>query len=133
MKCGRCAPFARDAATTATRGVLHMRARAPMALLASLAACSMVPSIASANDNLLPYSATVNEAGVAALESRGFDVGHGGHDPSVSGPQDIEFAATREEVRELERIGIDAERLAIDAPVAKSAALGDSPNPFFNV
>ena len=30
-------------------------------------------------------------------------------------------------------MGIEAQELAIDKPVAKSAALGDSPNPFFNV
>ena len=110
-----------------------MRARAPMALLASLAACSMVPSIANANDNLLPYSATVGLSGVAELEKRGFDVGEGGFDPSAAGQQEIEFAATREQVRELDGIGIEAEPLPIDQPVAKSAALGDSPNPFFNV
>ena len=103
-----------------------------MALLATLAACSMVPAVASA-DTLEPYKAKVTADGAAILEERGFDVAEGGFDNSKSGPQEVEFAATPKQVAQLEKLGIEAEELQVDAPVAKSAALGDSPNPFFNV
>ena len=109
-----------------------MRARAPMALLASLAACTMVPAVASA-DTLEPYSAQVTTSEAATLEERGFDIAEGGFDSSKTGVQSVEFAATDKQIASLARVGIEAEALAIDEPVAKSAALGDSPNPFFNV
>ena len=111
-----------------------MRSRAPVALLATLAACVAAPATAgAAEDTLAPYVAKVDAAEVALLEERGFDVAEGGFDNSKSGPQNIEFAATRQQVSELEQAGIDPEPLPIDPPTKKSAALGDSPNPFFNV
>ena len=82
---------------------------------------------------LAPYVAKVDAAGVSTLEERGFDVAEGGFDGSKSGPQAIEFAATEKQVVALEKVGIEAEPLAIDAPVAKTAALGDSPNPYSDV
>ena len=110
-----------------------MRSRAPVALLASLAVCALVPAAASADAGLAPYTAKVGAAGAAALQERGFDVGEGGFDASKSGAQSVEFAATEKQVAQLEQLGIEAEPLPIDAPAAKVAALGDSPNPFFNV
>jgi hypothetical protein len=110
-----------------------MRSRAPVALLASLAACALVPAAASADAGLAPYKAQVTAAGAATLNAEGIDVAEGGFDASKSGAQSVEFAATGKQVAELGKLGIDAAPLPIDKPAAKSAALGDSPNPFFNV
>ncbi|HEX6027065.1 MAG TPA: M14 family zinc carboxypeptidase, partial [Solirubrobacter sp.] len=110
-----------------------MRSRAPVALLASLAACVLVPAAASADDGLAPYQAQVTADEVAVLKDRGFDVGEGGFDSSKSSAQTVEFAATSKQVEQLDKLGIEAEPLPSEKPVAKSAALGDSPNPFFNV
>ena len=110
-----------------------MRSRAPVALLASLAACALVPAPASADAGLAPYQAKVTATGAATLNERGIDVAEGGFDASRSAAQSVEFAATDNQVAQLDKLGIDAEPLAIDEPAAKSAALGDSPNPFFNV
>ena len=110
-----------------------MRARAPMALLASLAACSMVPAVASA-DSLKPYLGPGHRrrgrhAGGAWLRHRRGRLRH------------LEVRRPDRRVRGDRQAGrLDSRRsastptaCAIDKPVAKSAALGDSPNPFFNV
>jgi hypothetical protein len=110
-----------------------MRSRAPVALLASLAACVALPAAASAADTLQPFSAQVTAGQAAILQHSGIDVQEGGFDASKSGPQTVEFVATEKDLAALADSGIEAKPLAIDQPVAKSAALGDSPNPFFNV
>ena len=74
-----------------------MRSRAPVALLASLAACCIVPAVASA-DTLKPFSAQVTAHEAATLEERGFDVAEGGFDNSKTGVQKVEFAATSKQV-----------------------------------
>ena len=93
-----------------------MRSRAPVALLASLAACAMAPSAALASDNLLPYSAEVTATEAATLEAGGFDMHEGGFDHSKLGAQKVEFAATEKQIAKLAQSGIEAERLALDAP-----------------
>ena len=86
-----------------------MRSRAPMALLASLAACSMVPAVASAADSLKPYSAQVTAHEAATLEERGFDVGEGGFDDfEVRRPEGRVRRDRASRSRELEKAGIDA-------------------------
>ena len=110
-----------------------MRLRARTLLLTSLAACAVSPSVASAADTLKPYSAEVTADEAALLQERGFDIQEGGFDNSKAGEQKVEIAATGAQGAELARLGIELEPLAIDKPVAKSAALGDSPNPYFNV
>ena len=108
-----------------------MRSRAPVALLACLAGCIVAPAVASAADTLEPYKATVTAAQAASLKSQGFDIQEGGADGSAV--QELEIVASDKQAAQLEADGIDLEALAIDKTVAKSAALGDSPNPFFNV
>src|SRR5687767_7935182 len=107
-----------------------MRARASALLLASLAACAIAPSAASAADSLMPYSAEVTAAQAGQLNDEGFDIGESGFDASGAATQEVQFVATQEQIAELRRDGIDAERLALDKPRTKSAARGDSPNPF---
>ena len=109
-----------------------MRLRGP-ALLLSLAACAITPAAAAAEESMLPYSAKVDAGQLAVLGEQGFDVTETGFDASRGGTQTVEIVATASEVAELKRDGITAEPLAIEQPAAKSKALGDSPNPFFNV
>ena len=108
-----------------------MRSRAPVALLACVAGFAATPAVASAADTLEPYKATVTSAQAADLKSKGFDIQEGGADGSAV--QELEIVASDKQAAQLEASGIELEGLAIDKPVAKSAALGDSPNPFFNV
>jgi hypothetical protein len=110
-----------------------MRSRAPVALLASLAACVTLPAAASAADTLKPFSAQVTAGQAATLAADGIDVQEAGYDASRSEAQRVEFVATSKDVAELAESGITATPLAIDKPLVKSAALGDSPNQFFNV
>lgn len=109
-----------------------MRLRAPALLLASLAACAITPSMASAADSLLPYSVEATPSQVLELAEQGFDM-HEGDVDDDKGLTRFEIVATKAEVAELKRSGVVAEPLALDAPVAKDPALGDSPNQFFNV
>ena len=112
-----------------------MRSRAPVALLASLLAVAMVPSAANAGGsaNLAPYSATVDSSDAAAMADRGIDMGESGYDSSKTGAQEVQVVLSPSQAAKLESDGIDVSPLPIDPPTAKSKALGDSPNPFFNV
>ncbi len=110
-----------------------MRFRAPAVLLASLAACAIPATAAFAVESPMPYAAEVTADQVSVLGKKGFDVGELGFDPSGAATQQVQFIATEDQAKDLARDGITAERLAVDAPVAKSKALGDSPNAFFNV
>ena len=112
-----------------------MRSRAPVALLASLLAVAMVPSAANAGGsaNLAPYSATVDSSDAAAMADRGIDMGESGYDSSKAGAQEVQVVLSPSQAAKLESDGIDVSPLPIDAPTRKSKALGDSPNPFFNV
>ena len=111
-----------------------MRSRAPVALLASLAACCMVPAVASAADSLKPFSAQVTarrgrHAGGTWLRHRRGRLRHlevRRPEGRVRGDRQAGRASSR-------RPASRPSALALDKPVAKSAALGDSPNPFFNV
>jgi hypothetical protein len=111
-----------------------MRSRAPVALLACLAGCFATPAVASAaTDGLMPYSAEVTADEAATLMSQGFDIHESGFHPGEAKVQEVQIIASGEQKAELAQEGIELEPLAIDKPTQKSAALGDSPNPFFNV
>src|SRR6478735_4196598 len=109
-----------------------MRLRAPALLLASLAACALTPAATSAAESLLPYSVAVTADQAATLRDAGYDMTEGRIE-SATGLQRVEIVATQSQVADLKRDGIAASALAVDAPVAKADALGDSPNEFFNV
>ena len=115
-------------------GYYSMRSRAPVALLACLAGLCATPAAASAAapETLAPYTVDATPSQLMELHERGFDVSEGGADGS-NGTQPIDIVATPKQVAALEQAGIEAEALPIDAPKTKSAALGDSPNPYFNV
>ena len=51
-----------------------MRSRAPVTLLAALAACMALPAAASAADTLRPFSAQVTAGQAATLAHAGIDV-----------------------------------------------------------
>src|SRR5690349_357299 len=112
-----------------------MRSRAPVALLASLFALAAVPAAASAGNGagLAPYSAKVDAAEAASLADGGYDMEESGYDSTTGGEQDIQLVLTPSQKASLESDGIEVTPLAVDKPSRKSAALGDSPNPYFNV
>src|SRR4051812_25837758 len=111
-----------------------MRFRAPVLLVASLAACAISPSLAAAAESMLPYSVTVTDEQATTLADKGFDLSEAGYDASdTSATQELGIVATPSQVADLKRAGIAAEAIGLDAATTKSAALGDSPNPFFNV
>jgi hypothetical protein len=110
-----------------------MRMRAPALLLALLAACVIAPATATAADSPLPYAAEVTADQVADMGDQGFDLHELGFDPSGAASQKVEFIATRSEVAALAARGIEARAVPLEQPTPKSAARGDSPNPFFNV
>ena len=111
-----------------------MRSRAPVALLACLAGLCATPAAASAAapETLAPYTVDATPSQLMELHERGFDVSEGGAEGS-NGTQPIDIVATPKQIASLEQAGIEAEALPIDAPKTKSAAAGDSPNPYFNV
>src|SRR4051812_23816534 len=109
-----------------------MRSRASALMLAPLVALALAPAAAHAADTLSPYKAQVSAEQLADMKSQGFDVQEAGADGS-GGLTDVELIASDKQAATLEADGVDLAPLAIDKPVAKSAALGNSPNPFFNV
>ena len=109
-----------------------MRLRAPALLLASLAACAITPTMASAADSPMPYSVELPAAGASILRDQGFDL-HEGHLDAGSADEHAEIIATKAEVAKLKQAGATVTALELDAAVAKDPALGDSPNEFFNV
>src|SRR5262245_61639376 len=109
-----------------------MRSRASALMLAPLVALALAPSAAHAADTLSPYKATVSAAQVADMKNQGYDVQEAGA-TGDEGLQNVELIASDSQRKALEADGIDLAALPVDKPVAKSAALGDSPNPFFNV
>src|SRR5690349_9239259 len=112
-----------------------MRCRAPALAVASLLACALTPAAATAasGDYLRPYEATVDSTQAATLEAKGFDLQEGGYDPSITYDQQVGIVATGKQASDLEAGGIDVASIPLDKPVAKSKAIGDSPNPYFNV
>jgi hypothetical protein len=110
-----------------------MRSRASALLLAPLVALALAPTAAHAADTLSPYKAQVSAAQAADLKSQGFDVQEADVDDSNGPLKNVELIASDSQVADLEAGGIDLAPLAIDPPVAKSKAVGSSPNPFFNV
>src|SRR6185437_7692549 len=117
------------------RRVAHMRCRAPALAVASLLACALTPAAANAasGDYLRPYEATVDSTQAATLEAKGFDLQEGGYDPSITYDQQVGIVATAKQAAGLESDGISVAAEAPQKAVAKSKALGDSPNPYFNV
>src|SRR5215475_7514332 len=112
-----------------------MRCRAPAPAIASLLACALTPAAASAasSDYLRPYEATVDSSQAATLEAKGFDLQEGGYDPSKTYDQQVGIVAYGKQASDLEAQGIDVASVPLDKPVAKNKALGDSPNPYFNI
>src|SRR4051812_27956180 len=110
-----------------------MRSRAPAMLCAAIAACLMLPAAGWAADTGKPYSAEVTPAQAADLKARGFDLEEALVDPTDTGIREVQIIATDKQRAALEGDGMDLSALAIDKPVAKSKALGDSPNAYFNV
>src|SRR3954453_1727447 len=109
-----------------------MRSRASALMLAPLVALERAPSAAPSADTLSPYKATVSAAQIAEMKGDGFDVQEAGA-TGDSGLQEVQIIADSKQAAALEADGVDLSALSIDKRVAKSAALGDSPNPFFNV
>src|SRR5262249_10592286 len=112
-----------------------MRCRAPALAIASLLACALTPAAANAasGDYLRPYEATVDSTQAATLEAKGFDLQEGGFDPSKSYDQQVGIVATGKQASDLEAAGIHVPAVPADKPVAKNKALGNSPNPYFNI
>jgi hypothetical protein len=110
-----------------------MRSRASALMLAPLVALALAPAAAHAADTLSPYKAQVTAAQAADLKTQGFDIQEANVSTDDGPLQDVELIASDSQVKDLAADGIDLAPLAIDKPVAKSAALGSSPNPFFNV
>src|SRR3954452_7932731 len=110
-----------------------MRSRAPAVLCAALAACLAVPAAGWAADKGQPYSAEVTQAQAADLKDQGFDLEEAIVNPSATGSREVQIIATEKQKAALESDGVDLSALAIDKPVAKSKALGNSPNQYFNV
>src|SRR3954451_1213731 len=109
-----------------------MRSRAPVALLAVMAGLAATPAVAKGADTLAPYSVEATPGQLADLKAKGFDVQEGGA-AGETGVQEIELAATAKQAAALEDSGLELKALSIDKKVAKSAAQGESPNPYFNV
>ncbi|HEY6891679.1 MAG TPA: M14 family zinc carboxypeptidase [Solirubrobacter sp.] len=110
-----------------------MRSRASALMLAPLVALALAPAAAHAADTLSPYKAQVSAAQAADLKTQGFDVQEANVSTDDGPLQDVELIASDSQVKDLAADGIDLAPLPVDKPVAKSAALGNSPNPFFNV
>ncbi len=115
-----------------------MRSRASALMLAPLLACALAPAAASAakveGANIAPYTAVIDSPSEAAtLNEIGYDMTESGYDPTDSGEQELELFLSPKEAATLEARGVETSAVAIEAPTAKNKALGDSPNPFFNV
>jgi hypothetical protein len=111
-----------------------MRQRAPVVLLVVVLACLLGPPAASAaEDYLRPYTTTADQGDVAELAKLGVDVEHAGWDGSGPAEQELAVALFAAQARTLEARGVDLEPLAQPTASRKSAAAGDSPNPYYNV
>src|SRR4051812_28171794 len=115
-----------------------MRSRAPV-LAACLAACLAAPTAASAASstagaNIAPYTVKVDNASdVAQLQKIGVDMTETGYDQSNPQEQTLGVYLEPSQVSQLETLGLEPEAAPLSAPTSKSKALGDSPNPYFNV
>src|SRR4051812_4820534 len=115
-----------------------MRSRAPV-LAACLAACLAAPTAASAASstagaNIAPYTVKVDNASdVAQLQKIGVDMTETGYDQSNPQEQTLGVYLEPSQVSLLETLGLEPEAAPLSAPTVKSKALGDSPNPYFNV
>ena len=107
-----------------------MRSRAPVALLACIAGFAATPAVASAAEaqNLAPYSIDATPTQVLELAERGFDIEEGGA-VGDSGIQEVEIVATQKQIAALEKEGLEAEALSVDAPKPKSAPCWRQPEP----
>ena len=118
-----------------------MRLRAPPALLlASLAACAIHPTMASAAEFTRCPTQRRRASpprGRASSARPGLQHLHEGHLDAGSADgehAEIQVARTKAEVAKLKQAGGETvTALELDAAVAKDPALGDSPNEFFNV
>ena len=118
-----------------------MRSRASALMLAPLLACALAPAAARCRDrpkpaNIAPYTAVVDSPSEAAtLHEIGFDMTETGYDTV----RQLQRRSSRvylspEEAATLEARGVETDgRSRSRRRRPKNKALGDSPNPFFNV
>ena len=116
-----------------------MRSRASALLLAPMLACALAPAAAQAAAkaepaNIQPYTAVVDGPSEAAtLGEIGYDMTESGYDKGDSSSQELQLFLSPSEAATLEARGVETTAVPIEAPTAKSKAVGSSPNPFFNV
>src|SRR4051812_17874508 len=116
-----------------------MRSRAPLALVPLAAAIALAPSAAhaaasAAPANITPYTVEVTGPDdVAQLQKIGVDMTETGYDQSNPQDQNLGVYLTSSQADQLETLGLDPEVAPIDKPATKNKAIGNSPNPYFNV
>jgi hypothetical protein len=111
-----------------------MRHRAPVVLLVVVLACLLGPPAASAaEDYLRPYTTIADQGDVGELAKLGVDIEHAGWDGSGPAEQELAVDLFAFQARKLQARGVDLEPLPLQKPSVKSAAAGDSPNPYYNV
>src|SRR4051794_1245033 len=115
-----------------------MRSRASALMLAPILACALAPATAFAakveGANIAPYKAVIDSPSEAAtLNEIGYDMTESGYDTSDSSSQELSLYLSPKEAATLAARGIETDAVAIEAPAKKSKAVGDSPNPYFNV
>src|SRR6478735_4679099 len=116
-----------------------MRSRAPLALLPLAAAFALAPAAAHAapaagSANITPYTVEVTGPDdVAQLQKIGVDMTETGYDQSNPQDQNLGVYLTSGQADQLETLGLDPEVAPVDKPAAKNKAIGNSPNPYFNV
>ena len=111
-----------------------MRLRAPVVLLVVVLACLLgPPAAAAAEDYLRPYTSIVDQGDLGELAQVGVDIDHAGWDPSGPAEQEVAVALFAAQARTLEARGVDLEPMPLPEASHKSAAAGDSPNPYYNV
>jgi hypothetical protein len=100
-------------------------------------ACALAPATtfgAESQGAIWPYVAHVDDAGEAAeLGKLGIDMTETGYDTGDLSAQDLSVYITPTQAKALEARGVDVVAEKMDAAKPKNAALGDSPNPYFNV
>src|SRR3954466_5923086 len=116
-----------------------MRSRAPLALLPLAAAFALAPAAAhaaasAAPANITPYTVEVTGPDdVAQLQKIGLDMTETGYDQSNRQGQTLGVYLNSSQADQLETLGLGPEVAPIDKPATKNKAIGNSPNPYFNV
>ncbi len=118
-----------------------MRSRASvLALTPLLAAFALAPTVASAaagstaGADIMPYTVKVdNPSDAAQLQKIGIDMTETGYDQSNPEEQNLQVYLEPSQASELKTLGLDPVADAIPAPEPKNKALGNSPDPYYNV